>query len=306
MITPKKLETLYAQGHNISALLRKELSTTKNTQEIIEVSYDLQTGSYIEDMKNEYGAKFREMYAAELANTILSLCNPLSILEAGIGEATTFSGVLKHLEAGTPNYGFDLSWSRAAYAKKWLHSQGIFNSTLCTGDLLNIPFMDSSIDIVYTSHSIESNGGSEELILRELYRITRKYLILLEPSYELSNKDAKKRMDSHGYCKNLLETCNALGYDILKHELFPVNHNPLNPTGLTIIAKQSDDEAPSDIFACPKFKTPLKKFDTALYSHEALTAYPILGDIPCLRIENGILASKFEEALKEGSIIKHR
>lgn len=124
-------------------------------------------------------------------------------------------------------------------------------------------------------------------------------MILLEPGYELASEEARQRMDSHGYCKNLKEISHSLGYEVLKHELFPYTSNPLNPTALTIISKQSDTELPSDIFACPKFKTPLKKFDNALYSPEALVAYPILGGIPCLRIENGIFASKYQKVMEK-------
>lgn len=229
----------------------------------------------------------------EITRVILSLCNPISVLEAGVGEATTLSGVLKHLGNEVNSYEFDLSWSRVAYAKGWLETQGIANTVLCSGDLFNIPFLDNSIDVICTSHSIEPNGGNEEPILRELYRVARKYLILLEPGYELSNEEAKQRMDSHGYCKNLKGVSHSLGYDVLKHELFPFTSNPLNPTALTIISKQNDTELPSNVLACPKLKTPIKKINGALYSPEAFVAYPILGGISCLKIENGIFASKY-------------
>jgi len=81
MITPGELKELYAQGQNIGALLRKQEGTSQNTQRIIEISYDMQTGSYIEAMKNEDVAKHKEEYAAEIAKTILSLCEPVSVLE---------------------------------------------------------------------------------------------------------------------------------------------------------------------------------------------------------------------------------
>lgn len=298
MTTPKMLKKSYEQGENISALLRNELGVTKNTKEIIEITYDLQTGSYIDAMKNDEMAKHKGLYSSKIAQVILSLCKPKSILEAGVGEATTLSGVLSNLGKDIKSYGFDLSWSRVAYAKKWLQTQGIKNTTLCSGDMFNIPFLENSIDVVYTSHSIEPNGGNEIEILRELYRVTKKFLILLEPGYELSNNEARQRMDSHGYCKNLVPISQSLGYDVTTHELFPFTVNPLNPTALTIISKQSKAEELSDILACPKFKTSLQKFGGSLYSPEALVSYPILGEIPCLRIENGIFSSKYLEIMQ--------
>ncbi len=298
MITPNKLKKLYSEGENISALLRKELGVTQNTPKIIEISYDIQAGSYVDAMNDKNIAEYKEKYTAEIAKVISSLCSPASILDAGVGEATTLSGVLKNLENKVDSYGFDLSWSRVSCARDWLKTQGIKGTKLCSGDLFNIPFLDNSIDVVYTSHAIESNGGKEKEILEELFRVTRKYLILLEPGYELANKEAQDRMDAHGYCKNLKKVAQSLGYNVLRHELFPIIAVPLNPTAITIISKQCDIELPFDVFACPEFKTPLQKTNDALYSEEALVAYPILGGIPCLRIENGIFASKYEEITK--------
>ena len=300
MTTPCQLKELYKEGHNISAFLRDEMGVGYNTREIIEFSYDLQAGSYIAAMENKAMAKHKKEYSREIAKTILSLCKPVSVLEAGVGEATTLSGVLQNMDNDINAYGFDLSWSRVAYAMKWLHSKGIKNTVLCSGDLFNIPFLDNSIDIVYTSHSIEPNGGNEESILRELYRVTRKFLILLEPGYELANEEAKQRMDFHKYCKNLKGISESLGYNVLEHRLFSSIYNPLNPTALTIIRKFNDTELPYSVLACPKFKTPLKNIGGMLFSEEALVVYPIVWRIPCLRIENGILASKYEEVMKAG------
>ncbi len=297
MVTPYQLKKLYEQGKNISEFLRNEMSLSYNTQEIIEVSYDLQTGSYIEAMKNDKVVKHKREYSKEIADRIRSLCSPKSVMEAGVGEATTMSGVLENLGDGLDSYGFDLSWSRVLYAKKWLHSKGFNKTVLCLGDLFHIPFRDNSIDVVYTSHSIEPNGGNEEPILRELYRVTKKFLILLEPGYEFAGDEAKRRMESHGYCKNLDKHIKSLGYEMLEHKLFPYTANPLNPTAITIIRKNSDSEFMSDVLACPKFKTPLKEIDGMLFSPEALTVYPIIGRIPCLRIEKGIFASKYEEVM---------
>lgn len=295
MITPRELQAMYERGENLIATLRRAAAKTRNTEQMIEWSYDIQAGSYIRAMADPQLAAHKRNYTAEIARRLRALGLTDSLLEAGVGEATTLAGVLANL--AQPNlaaYGFDISWSRLAYAQQFLASQKISKVTLCTGSLLQIPFASDSIDIVYTSHSIEPNGGQEEPILRELFRVARRYLILLEPAYELADEKCRQRMDSHGYCRQLKTTAEALGYRVLEHELFPFSANPLNPTAWTLIQKNNPPpRARQDVLACPRYKTPLERIGNVYFSPEALTVYPIIGGIPCLRVENGIIASHY-------------
>ncbi|MEM7358545.1 MAG: methyltransferase domain-containing protein [Pseudomonadota bacterium] len=295
MRTPRELKALYERGQNITQLLREDYGVQENTREIIEIAYDLQSGSYIAALENSDMAEHKAEYSQQIAKTILSLCTPTSVLEAGVGEGTTLSGVLRSLDPNISSYGFDLSWSRAFCAQRWLEANDLDRARLCTGDLMNIPYADNAFDVVYTSHSIEPNGGMELPILQELHRVTKKYLILLEPAYEFASRKAQIRMDTHGYCKKLREVAESLNYSVLSHEPFPLSANPLNPTAITIIEKQPSEAKLSSVYACPKLRCALREFGNVFYSPDALLVYPIIEGIPCLRIENGILASKFDD-----------
>lgn len=213
----KDLKELYKKNSNILDFLRVENKTNK-IKDIL-ISYDLQSGSYLKNL--DKNPKFFQDYTKELSNKINELGKFESILEAGVGEATTIVNLLLNLGKIKPkkSYGFDLSWSRLRYAKQFSEKLKL-QIEFFTGNLFSIPLADESIDIVYTSHSIEPNGGKEEYALRELYRITKKYLILLEPDFERASETAQARMISNGYITNLNQTIKNLGYQVILDEPF--------------------------------------------------------------------------------------
>lgn len=123
MLKPHELESLYRKGVNISQLLRDESNSKNNTREMIEIAYDLQSGSYTAGMENEENAKINRRYTKGVVDAILQLCQPESILEAGVGEATTLSDVAASFRTDVRSFGFDLSWSRVAFAKRYLQKK---------------------------------------------------------------------------------------------------------------------------------------------------------------------------------------
>lgn len=64
--------------------------------------------------------------------------------------------------------GFDISYSRIRHGNPHLHNEGINNAILFVGDLFKSALEDNSIDIVYTNHLLEPNGGHEKEALEEL------------------------------------------------------------------------------------------------------------------------------------------
>jgi len=286
-----RIKQLYLENKNIIKYLKELEGRESNSIEDIMISYDFQAGTYIQEYKRN--SSFKKKYCSRLANILDNLENYDSLLEAGVGEGTTLGPLLYSLQKRPDkSYGFDISWSRIKYAKKFINELNLDNVELFTGDLFCAPLKNNSIDIVYTSHSIEPNGGKEKEALMELYRIANKYLILLEPSYEFAGEEARKRMLSHGYITNLYSAAIELGYDIIAHRLFEVSANPLNPTGLIIIRKGLESDA-LDPLCCPLTKTSIVKKNNAYYSQESLIAYPIIDDIPCLLPQNAIIATKF-------------
>lgn len=294
----KAIKKIYEGGGNIIQHLKQNRNDL-NTLEMILISYDFQSGTYIRDVKKN--PCFNREYTAAIARVIAGLGVKYdSLLEAGVGEATTLANVVQKLPSKLKQiFGFDISWSRIRYAIEYLKKKRVKNSLVFTGDLFNIPLADNSIDIVYTSHSIEPNGGREKEALQELMRITKRYLILLEPAYEFANTEARKRMESHGYIKNLYGNAICLGMNVIEHRLFDVSSNPLNPTGLVIIKKDLKiHKTIRNPLACPVTKTPLRLIKGSYFSKESLLAYPIIDKVPCLLSDNAVIVTHYEEKIR--------
>lgn len=292
----QKIKELFDSGTNIMEYFRDLNKSSENSIEAIKISYDLQAGSYIESYKTNL--EYNRNYTSAIAKNIEKLGEVNSIMEAGVGEATTLANVVTKMSS-IPDFvcGFDISWSRIKYARAFAKSKGVNTDWLFTGDLFQIPLNDSSVDVVYTSHSIEPNGGREEEALKELYRVSSRYLVLLEPAFELASQEAKQRIIKHGYVRNLPGIAKKLGYKVIEYRLFDYMINPLNPTGLLIIEKDPVVEHKTPVFVCPTTKGKLIKSSGAFYSPDSLTAYPIINEIPCLLPDNGIFASAYEATI---------
>jgi len=296
MLTRAELHKRYEAGENITAILRAD--ATQNSEEMIEVAYDLQAGSYVKALDDESVLKHKDDFGRQVASIINEITGGKadSLMEAGVGEATTLSFVLTHLQNARQAFGFDISWSRVSIARNWLTTQGHTDTTLFTASLFDIPLPENSIDVVYTCHSIEPNGGHEEAAVRELYRVASEWVVLLEPAYDLASADAQQRMRHHGYCVDLFPAIESLGYEVFKHELFPICINPLNPTGMTILRKQRKKDNVKPQLCCPVTHCTLQETEGFLFSPDHLAAYPVMSGIPCLRSENSIVASHLPKA----------
>ncbi len=286
-----KIIEIYSKGGNIIQYLKSIDNNEKNSIEDILISYDFQSGSYIKNFSKK--KEFKNNYCNAIAKRIEDLGNFESLIEVGVGEATTLALLLKNLSKLPPIVsGFDISWSRLKFARDFLNEIDFKFVNLFSANLFQIPLQDNSYDIVFTSHAIEPNGGREEEALKELYRIAKKYIVLLEPAYEFASDCAKERMKKHGYITSLFSSAVGLGYKIIEHSLFDYSESELNPTGIIIIEKITTGIQNKPEVVCPISRKKLYKINNSLlYSKESCLAYPIIKNIPCLLSENSILAS---------------
>ena len=301
------MRAAYARGDNAMAYAREALEAQgfdgRNQRLSTLVAYDLQAGTYIDATRKDPESNVR--WCRQLAALIApELPQGGSLLELGVGEATTLAGVLAELGGGRA-FGFDISWSRIKVANDWLDEQKQA-ADLFVGDLLNIPMADNSIDVVYSSHSLEPNGGQEEAAIAECLRVARRAVVLIEPLYELASVEAQARMRHHGYVRGLRETAERLGAEVVGYRLLEYVSNPLNPSGVLRLRKADKqdtnviaiaDTNDHEIWQCPVTGSRLQQTADGFFSEDMGIVYPVLGGVPLLRAEHAVVASAWDSGV---------
>lgn len=317
------IKKMYDENKNIMEFFRNINNTTANSSDSILYSYDIQTGSYIKKYlesfenntlymdvihnglecklsKNEY-FKLQSHYI----NSIFQSLDFSSFLDAGTGECSTLYNIFSNnltFWKTKKIYAADISLSRVLYGKRFIDTlKEKINVNFFTGNLLNIPLSDSSIDVVFTNHAIEPNTDKEKEILQELYRIANKYLVLIEPSYSLGNEETKNNIDKHKYIKNLYNSAKELNYNIIDYRLHNISFFT-NNSEIIIIKKtdvkdneESSNITEENIYSCPVCKNKLIYHNNNYFCNNCFLLYPVINDIPILNKNNGILCSKYME-----------
>ena len=289
----------YRAGRNVIHAYKARAGLDTNAPEAIEIAYDLQAGQYIRNHASEpdyYNAYTDEQ--AALLDTHFPDCE--SLLDAGCGELTNTALLFGKLEAIPNLFGFDLSWSRVYLGLDHFRAAVDANCARRTqvfvGEMSGIPLPDNSIDVVMTSHALEPNHGREAELLGELLRVSRRGLLLFEPSYELGDDAQRANMGRHGYVRGLAGHCHDRGTEVAAHQLTGVSYNPLNRTAVMVVRKPEPAIRNAPGFVDPVSHTALHfdAEDRVYHSPERGVVYPPLRGIPILRESAAVLATGFE------------
>ena len=293
------------------------LFSYQRTGEKVLEKYDRLAGEYVRSLEKEVSGSEKtlsvfnheihfvskkvlgERRIQYIANDILRPLNlhNMTLLDVGAGELTTLVRLAKAMPELKSISALELSWSRIAVGRNFAVGNKVMPDNLVVGTATHLPFPDNSFDIIFTSHCLEQANLDKWQIIQELYRVARRYIVLLEPSWELGSKYQKRRMNTKGYLKGLDSVIKKLNLNLIRHELLPYSTNPDNRTAAYIIKIDYKNEMRNQCssLSCPRCKVNTIRKGDYEFCRTCGRLYPIVLGIPCMHPNNSVLASRFED-----------
>ena len=277
----------------------KRLKGIRRVSKSVEQQYDGISGLYIKD--NYYEGRMRYsvvdgevkhissienmQFIRQEMNEVLKSIQFNNVLEVGVGELTTLESIYDNFGPDIEAYGLDLSVNRIYHGLKEYRKRHKLVPTVVKGNAIRLPFPDNSFDLVYTRHTLEQMPTIYKEALDEIIRVSKRHVILFEPSYELASMSQRIKMHNSDYVRGIMGFLKNRS-DILINSFYLMKNsaNPMNHTScskLELINPFVAERAPVP-FVCPQSKSPLIKKDGYYFSETSSRAYPIIEGIPVL------------------------
>tara|TARA_B100001989_G_scaffold9784_1_gene6359 strand:- start:6880 stop:7755 length:876 start_codon:yes stop_codon:yes gene_type:complete len=274
---------------NIQLFLNKKSNFDK--RKIIQMSYDIRSGHAIKIFSK------RKVFFKKYIDEVVSLISKnffgvKTILDCGSGELLTTNLLSEKMKGLDKLYCFDFSFKRLLDGKNFSNKVSFKSKSkleIFCADMFNIPLPDNSIDLITTFQSLEPNGSYELKLIKELLRVSKKGLFLMEPDYENANLKQKKRMRKFNYVKNLPKVFENLK---VKFKVIQMknNGNNLNRCSAFIVYKKKTKKNNKPYFIDPANKKKLNKMKDFLYEKDDGNLYFSFKSIPILIKEKALFA----------------
>jgi hypothetical protein len=272
------LRNAYDQGINLTNLISSW--GIQIDSEIISIIYEFQSGTYTENSSKN--PAYINAFTSEIVNTMCNFIEAeMTVLDCGTGEGTTIIPILKKLSMRS-GYGIDASISRVLWAQRNAAAAGI-DLNLAVSDLGQLPINDNAVDVVVTVHALEPSHGREGELIKELGRVARRFMFLIEPDFENASKRQKERMMELGYVRGLDDAIEQNNFTILDKVSIVNNSNELNVAQVTVVDTSKTKQEKSNLtWVDPIHREELTPYMNGLRSTLGLW-FPLVNNIPLLR-----------------------
>lgn len=178
------------------------------------------------------GEVVREQYCDLLAD-VFRRHGVTSILESGAGDGNNLP-LLKHRLPEATLHGIDISPKRMEFAASYpLHRE--LGLTFSVASATDLPFEDNSFDAVYSMYCLEHLPLGFEDAIREMVRVARKCVVLVEPIPEHRGLAQKIYARASNFVVGLPEFLEREKLDVERIELLPSAGVPLNMASLVVL-----------------------------------------------------------------------
>lgn len=198
----------------INFLFTKKINYSKARDlDNVKKKYDQISGTYISEFNkenqnylayNHFEKKIYLITANQIdhpAYFLSNFCNKYSlnsIFEVGAGELTTLFPIIKN---GTFKFtsALDLSSERLKKGFEFFNKNNLKIDNLISGNATKLPYSENSFDLVFSHYCLEQVPLLANEIIDEMIRVSSKYIIFIEPSYEFSNLYTRNKILIKGY-----------------------------------------------------------------------------------------------------------
>ena len=260
----------------LNKILRNKIySNNSRSLENVQKKYDKISGTYIHSIENEkrfYGelndgtvVKCKgniHKYYGDIISKIIKQTKSKSFLEVGAGELTQFKLIcdfLKKINFKVDETGaLDISLKRLLVGKSYLKKKNNKIDYIIQGNAAELPFANDSFDLIYTCHCLEQVPELFKQSVDEMLRVAKNYVVLIEPSYELSNKITNNYIYYKDYIQINEKLLRSIKYKYFKRIKLPFRQY-LNGAELIIYKKKKKKKKTKVEFICPKTKKTIYK-----------------------------------------------
>jgi SAM-dependent methyltransferase len=144
-------------------------------------------------------------------------------LEVGAGDGTDVRAMRRMLPA--------ISWHGCDLNPR------IGNREIIPADAVHLPFRTGTADVVVTSHVLEQMPDVAPA-LQEIARVTKQWLISVEPDYERGSWMQRLYMIRKDYVRDIVNPAAAAGFTLVRRE-WAYAGNPLNRPSIFVFRKQA-------------------------------------------------------------------
>lgn len=191
-------------------------------------------------------AESREHYLRYLYEAIderITLGSPIKILEVGCGNCINLASLKKRYGSLLLLSGLEISQQRIRVAKEHFGHRlsGIAFYIQSITDRIEA-LSEGEFDIVFSMHCLEQITYQSTLAIKEMHRLAKSLVIMIEPVYELGNPTQRLYLINQDHNRTLLSAINELGLAPTRIEPLDIQSNPLNQSSIIVIEKHSEQK----------------------------------------------------------------